>query len=93
MLSLNLPESALSELLGADDLVLMSETIERLRNKFLKLRGVFESKCLKVDLRTTSSRITTDGMSGSKVDTCGVYSLTVKTNYVLCVQCCRWIHG
>ena len=29
-------EGALSELLYADDLFLMSETIERLRNKFLK---------------------------------------------------------
>ena len=29
-------EGALSELLYADDLVLMNETIERLRNKFLK---------------------------------------------------------
>ena len=29
-------EGALSELLYADDLVLMSETIEGLRNKFLK---------------------------------------------------------
>ena len=36
MLSLNLPEGALSELLYADDLVLISEIIEGLRNKFLK---------------------------------------------------------
>ena len=33
MLFLNLPEVALSELLYVDDLVLMSETIEGLRNK------------------------------------------------------------
>ena len=36
MLSLNLPEGGLSELLYADDLVLMSETIEGPRDKFLK---------------------------------------------------------
>ena len=38
MLSLNLTERvvALSELLYADDLFLMSETMEGLRNKFLK---------------------------------------------------------
>ena len=36
MLSLNLPERVLlSELLYADDLVLMSDTIEVLGNKFL----------------------------------------------------------
>ena len=34
---------ALSELLYADDLVLMSETIEGLRNMFLKLKEAFES--------------------------------------------------
>ena len=34
---------ALSELLYADDLVLMSETFEGLRNKFLKWKEAFES--------------------------------------------------
>ena len=42
MLSLNLPEGALSELLYAYDIVLMSETIEGLRNKFLKWVEAFE---------------------------------------------------
>ena len=40
----------LSELLYADDLVLMSETIEGLRNKFLKWKEAFESKGMKVNL-------------------------------------------
>ena len=31
-------------------------------------------------------------MSQSKVDTCGVCSLTVMANSVLCVQCDKWIH-
>ena len=35
---------ALSELLYADDLVLMRETIEGLRNKFLKWKESFERK-------------------------------------------------
>ena len=35
---------ALSELLYADDLVLMSETIDGLRNKFLKWKETFESR-------------------------------------------------
>ena len=53
MLSLNLPECALSELLYADDLVLMSETIEGLGNKFLKWKKAFERKGLKVNLGKT----------------------------------------
>ena len=37
-------EGALSELLYADDLVLMSETIKGFRNKFFKWKEYFESK-------------------------------------------------
>ena len=46
-------ECALSELLYADDLVLMSETIEGLWNKFLKWKEAFERKGLKVSLYKT----------------------------------------
>ena len=46
-------EGALSELLYADDLVMMSETIERLRNKFMKWKEAFESMSLKVNLGKT----------------------------------------
>ena len=41
MLSLNWPESALSELLYADELVLKSETVEGFRNKFVKWKEAF----------------------------------------------------
>ena len=34
-----------------------------------------------------------DGLSESKVDPCGICSLTVKANSVLCVQCGRLIYG
>ena len=84
-------EGALSELLYTDDLVLMSETIEGLRNKFIKWKEAFESKDLKVHLGKTkvmvSGGITKDDMSKSKVDLCGVSSLRVKANTVLCLQC------
>ena len=50
MLSQNLPEGALSELLYADDLVVMSETIEGLRSKFLKWKDAFECNGLRVNL-------------------------------------------
>ena len=36
---------------------------------------------------------TKDGSPKRKVDPCGVCSLRVKANFVLCVQCCRWIQG
>ena len=42
-----------SELLYADYLVLISETIEGLRNKLIKWKESFESKGLKVNLGKT----------------------------------------
>ena len=80
MLSLNLPEGALCELQYGDDLVLMSETIERLRNKFLKWKVAFESTCLTANhgkiKAMASGGITKDGMSKSKDGPCGVIFTT-----------------
>ena len=90
-------EGALSELLYADDLVLMGETIKELRNKLFKWKEALGSKGLKDNLGKTkvmvSGVITKDGMSKCEVDTCEVCCLRVKTNSVLCVQCGEWIHG
>ena len=65
-------EGALSELLYADDLVLMSETIERLRGKFSKWKEAFESKALKVNLEKAkvmlSSGFTQVNLSKNKDD-------------------------
>ena len=87
----------LGELLYADDQVLMSVTIEGHRNKFLKLKEAFESKGLKVNLGKSKvmvcGGITPGGISKSVVDSCGVCSLRVKANSVLCLQCGKWIHG
>ena len=59
-------EGALSELLYADNIVLMSETIDELENDFFKWK-VFESKGFKVDLEKTkvmvSGGVTKDGLS------------------------------
>ena len=59
-------EGALSELLYADDLVLMSEIIVGLRNMFLEWKEAFESKGLKVNHGKTKvlvcGGITKDGM-------------------------------
>ena len=55
-----------SELLYADDFLQMSETIEGLRDKFLKWKDTFESKGLKVNHGKTEvmvrSSITKDGL-------------------------------
>ena len=90
-------EDALSELLHADDLVLMSETTEGLRNKFLNWKEALEIMSLKVNCGKSKVMvcvgITRDGISNSNVEPCGVCGLRVKANYVLCLQCGGWIHG
>ena len=100
MLSLNVvtvTEGDLSELLYAGDLDLISETIEGLRDKFLKWKKAFESNGLKVNLGKTkvifSSGITQDSLSKSKVEPCGICSFRLKANSELCVQCGRMTHG
>ena len=84
-------EGVLRELLYADDLVQLNETIVTLRNMLLEWKEAYESMGLKVNLGKTkvmvSGGITNDGMSKSNVDSCGVCSFRVKANSVLCVQC------
>ena len=64
----------MSEMLYADDLVLMSETMEGLREKFWKWKEAFESKGLKVNLGKT--KVVVSGAEGevsvSKVAPCGI---------------------
>ena len=85
----------ISEMLYADDLVLMSESMEGLREKFWKWREAFESKGLKVNLGKT--KVVVSGAEGevtvSKVDPCGICEKRVMENSVLWVKCRKWIHG
>ena len=63
------------EMLYADDLVLTSEMMERLREKFWKWKEAFESKGLKMNLGKT--KVVVSGAEGevtvSKVDSCGIF--------------------
>ena len=96
MLLFNWPEGAICELLYADDLVLMSETMEGLRNTFLEWKEASESMRLNVDLGKTKVMVSgsiKDSLSKSKVGPCGVCSLRVKVNSVLCAQCGKLIHS
>ena len=95
-------EGAQSELLHADVLVLMCGRIQGLKNKLVIWNEAIESKGLRVNLGKTevmvSGRSTMDGMSKRKVAPCGVYSLRVRANSVVCLQCgkciyvwCAWV--
>ena len=80
-----------------DYVVLMTETIEGLKNKFLKWKEAFESKSLKVNLGKTkvmdSGGITKVGLSKSKVDPCWICSLRLEAKSILCAHWGKLIHG
>ena len=90
-------EGVIGEWLYADDIVLVSETIEGLRNMFFEWKEAIESKGLKVKLGKAkvmvSGGITQDGMSMSKDDLFEVCCLIVISNSAMCAQCGKWIHG
>ena len=64
----------LNEILYADDLVLMNENLEDLRERFQRWRGALESKGMKANTRKT--KIMESGAEReivrSKVETCGI---------------------
>ena len=78
----------MSETLYAGDLLLTSETMEGLREKW-KWKEAFESKGLKVKLGKTCTKVVVSGAEGevtvSKVDPCGVCGKRVMVKFrVMC---------
>ena len=80
----------MKEVLCADDLVLMSETMEGLKERFLKWRSALESK----DLEKT--KVMMCGSEGevvqSRIGPCGICDKRVTVYSVLCTKCDQWIH-
>ena len=76
----------LNEILYADDLMLMSENLEDLRERFQRCRGALERKEMKVNIRKTKMIVSdAEGeIVRSKVDTCGICGKRVMSNAVLC---------
>ena len=85
----------IEDILYAYDLVLISETMENLGEKFQKWKEAFESKGMKVNIGKTKMMVSdSEGeVLKSKIDPCGVCGNRVMSNYVLCKQCGKWIHG
>ena len=88
-------EGLLNEILYADDQVLMSESLEDLRERFQRWRRALEGKGLKVNVGKTKMMVSgTEGeITSSKIDPCGVCGNRVGSKAVGCTQCMKWIHG
>ena len=63
----------------------------------MELKEASDSKDLKINLGKTKVMVrggfTNDGLSRCIVDPCGVCSLRLKANSVLCVLCEKWFHS
>ena len=85
----------MKQILYADDLVLMEETMEELRHNFDEWRAVLKSKEMRVNLG--KAKLMVSGMEeetfDSKIDPCGMYGTQVMSNSVLCTACGKWIHA
>ena len=91
----NARRGVVNELLYADDLVIMSEDMEDLKERFRNWKNALESKGLKVNTRKTKVMISaSEGeLDKSKIDPCGVCGKRVMANSVLCTKCGNWVHG
>ena len=90
----NARKCLMKEVLYADDLALMSETMEGLKEKFLKWKSALE-RGLKVNLEKT--KVMVCGSKGevmrSKINPCGICGKKVTVYSVLCTKCDQWIYG
>ena len=89
-------KGALYELLYADDLVLMAETMKELEAQFILWKAAFEGKGLKVNLGKTKVMESRGGggiVVLAKIDPCGVCGKRAKVNCVRCKTCKKWIHA
>ena len=83
------------ELLYADDLALMAESIEALEEQFRAWKAGFEEKGLRVNTRKTKVMISSkDRKSTVKTGKypCGVCNKGVGQNSIHCPSCKLWIH-
>ena len=91
----NARRGVVNELLYADDLFIMSEDMEDLKERFWNWKNALESKGLKVNTRKTKMMVS--GSEGelykSKIDPCGVCARRIMANSVLCTKCENWVHG
>jgi hypothetical protein len=87
-------EGLLFEILYADDLVLMADSMEELQLKFDRWKSVIERNGLKVNMGKT--KVMVSGECGervvSRIDPCRVCDKRVKANSVLCIGCKKWVH-
>ena len=83
------------ELLYADDLVLLAETVELLKEKILRWKLGLEEKGMRVNMGKTKvmgSRMDAGRETKSGKYPCGVCNRGVGSNSIKCTSCGSWVH-
>ena len=84
-------EGLLNKILHADDLVLISENLDDLRERFQRWKSALEDKGLKVNVGKTKMMAsgTEKEIVLSKIDPCGICGKRVGSKAVCCTQCTK----
>ena len=87
-------DGSLMELLYADDLVLCGESLNDVKDKYKRWKNEVEGKGLRVNVDKTKDMQLSFGKksSVSKMDPCGVCGERVGCNFIQCTKCQRWVH-
>ena len=84
------------ELLYADDLVIVAESLEELQMRLSTWKSGLENKGLKVNVAKTKILLSSHDAKRSKIAAikypCGVCMKGVGANSILCESCKKWIH-
>jgi hypothetical protein len=87
-------QGLLFEILYADDLVLMADSMDDLQMKFDRWKDAIEKKGMRVNMGKTKVMVSGEGgeVETSSIDPCSVCDKRVKANSVLCVGCNKWVY-
>lgn len=95
VLSEGVRRGLLFELLYADDLVIIAESMQELEKKYTEWKNSLESKGLRVNVDKTKIMVG-DGAKTvyrSEIDPCSVCGTRVKRNSIKCNRCKLWVHA
>ena len=97
VVSKNIKEGMLQEILYADDIVLLAGSMAELQEKFYGWGSALQSKGLKVNLMKTKVMVSIFGQvtvkPSSMKDLCDLCGRKTMANAILCKSCGNWIHG
>ena len=94
VLTEDVKDGSLMELLYSDDLVLHGKSLNQVKDKYGRRKNAVEGNGLKVNVNKTKGMQLLFGKksSVSKVDPCGACGERVGCNYIQCMKCQRWVH-